>query len=128
MPVGAGQMRDRARVLSKTNTGTRVEGGYQKVPTQGPWFRCTYDPGNESEDRSAGGVRRRRRGATVTCGRRALDGSMIEVTASDRIELDSPRYGSLVLDITDTPEPVVPHRLVTGWTINVGKTERSASG
>jgi hypothetical protein len=125
--MARGQHRDKARIIRKKK-GTRTEGGYTKSPQYGPWFRCFYDPASEDETRSDGGVRRRRRGATIETSRLALDGSLIEIKASDRIEVDSRRFGTVTLDVTDTPERMVRGRTWLGWSVPVGATNRTAPG
>lgn len=123
-----GQLRDRARITSTVKSGTRVEGGYQRQTVIGPWFRCSYDPGDESESRSDGGVRRRRSGATLVTGRRATDGAAIELEATDAVEIDSQRYGTVRLDVVGTPERLVRGRSRIGWLVRLGKVDRKAPG
>lgn len=123
-----GQLRDRARIVTNVKSNTRVEGGYQTVLSFGPWFRCFYDPGNESEQRSDGGVRRRRAGAQLVTGKRALDGSTIDLEASMAVEIDSKAHGMLTMDLAGTPEKLVRGRVSIGWLAPLGKTNRKAPG
>lgn len=120
-------LRDRGRVIRKRNTGTRTEGGYDKKPEPGPWFRCFYDPGDESEVRTEGGVRRRRAAQVIT-GARALDGSAIELLATDVLEVQSRLHGDHRLDIVGDPEKLGNRRVARGWLARVGKTNRKAAG
>lgn len=123
-----GRLRDRARVIRKSKTSTRTEGGYQKTTGEGPWFRCYYDPGQESESRGPGSVHRRRSGAQLVCGRRALDGSLIDLQASDVIEVNSQTHGTLRLDVVGAPEPLGLRRTRKGWLAQLGATNRKAPG
>jgi hypothetical protein len=126
--VLGGQLRDRARVVRRESTGERVEGGYVKSVEYGPWFRCFYDTGDESETRGEGSVRRRRSGAQLVTGRRALDGTPIELKAQDEVEVDSRTHGTLRLDVTGTPERMAKGRTWIGWLAPMGKTNRQAPG
>lgn len=125
-----GQLRDRARVLRKTKEkGQRTDGGYvTREPAPGPWFRCHYERGDTPEVRGPGSVRRRETAAQLVTHRRALDGSEIEIKASDRIEVDSLRYGTVTLDIAGEPERLVHGRTWTGWLVPIAKVKRDAPG
>lgn len=130
-------MRDKARVIRQeprldvSSNRVRVNGGYINEPVTGPpelptWFRCAYDPGSEDESRGDGGVRRRRRGATVVCKRRATDGTEIDLKPSDVLEVDSRPLGLFTVSVTDTPERLYKGRVWIGWLVHVGATDRSA--
>lgn len=119
--------RDRCRVIRKAK-GERVAGGYVKgeLPP-GPWIRCVYDPGDETEVRTAGGVRRRR-ASTVVTGRRDIDGGEVELLASDELEVDSRIHGLVRVGVVGDPERVTRGRTWTGWQVRIGKTNERASG
>lgn len=109
-------------------TGSRVAGGYSKEPVFGPWFRCYYDPGDESEARGPGSVRRRRAGAQLVTPRRALDGTEIDLSPKGTVEIESRVYGTLTLDVTGTPERMRRGSSWQGWIVDLGKTNRAAPG
>jgi hypothetical protein len=121
-------MRDRARVVRKVRSSTRTAGGYNKTPDPGPWFRCDFDPGGEPEERREGGFRRRRAGASLRVPRRALDGSEIEIKASDDVEIDSRSHGTLSLSVTGTPERVMQGRVRIGYIVDLAAVDRKAAG
>ncbi len=123
-----GQFRDRARVQLFTKSETRVAGGYNKEASYGPWFRCYYDPGDESETRGAGSVRRRRAGVRIATSRYALDGTEIDLSAKGTLEIESRVYGTLTLDITGTPEKTRKGSSWNGWVADLGKVNRASPG
>jgi hypothetical protein len=123
-----GQLRDKARIIRKTKSATRTEGGYKTTDVPGPWFRCHYAQGDESEARSDGGVRRHRAGPQVVTHRLALDGSTIDVKAEDEIEIDSRTHGVFRAGITGAPLRMHKGRIWIGWLIDVAKTNRKAPG
>lgn len=128
MALGA-FLKDRARVLRTVNQGERVEGGYVKgPPIEGPWFRCYYDSGSESESRGPASVRRRRAGAQLIVGRKALDGTPIDIVASDQVIIESRAYGTITLDIEGDPERLIKGRTILGYIVPLGKTNRKAPG
>ncbi len=126
--MARGQMRDQARMQLAVKANVRVAGGYNKTATFGPWFRCYYDPGDESESRGAGSIRRRRSGAQITTPRRALDGSEIDLSAKGSVEIVSRVYGTLTLDITGKPERLRRGSSWQGWIADLSKTNRTAPG
>lgn len=123
-----GQLRDKARIIRVEKSNVRVEGEYKTSTVIGPWFRCFYDPGGESEERQLFGIRRRHSGAQLITGRRATDGSEIELKAQDRVEINSRGHGVLSLDVTGKPERLVKGRTRLGWLADLGKTNREAAG
>lgn len=126
--MARGQMRDRARMQVSVKTGPRVAGGYTKVPAFGPWFRCYFDPGDKSESRTSGSVRRRRAGAQITTPRRAQDGTVIDLSEKGTVEIQSRVYGTMLMDITGTPERVRRGSSWQGWVADLAKTDRKAPG
>lgn len=117
---------DKARVLRKSKDTVRVEGGYkEQAAVPGPWFRCFFDSGDESEVRTVGGVRRRRN-ATVTTLRRDTTGQPISVLATDQVEVNSRRFGVFVMDVMGDPQRLPRGRV--GLIVTLGKTNRSAPG
>lgn len=123
-----GALRDRARVIRTQTTPVRVEGGYQKREVPGPWFRAFYEPGTESESRGVSGVRRREAGSQLVTARRALDGSTIEILATDAVEINSTVHGSFRMDVDGEPERLAKRRTTIGWLVSLTKTRRDASG
>lgn len=124
MPVDS-QFNDKARVYRKTKQLVRnADGGYNEDEWIGPWFRCFYDIGGESEERGQAGIRRRRSGATIYAAVRATDGTLVDLKPEDSLEIDSPGHGQLKLDITARPEKVTKGRVVYCWIASVGKTNR----
>lgn len=79
----------------------------------GPVFRCLYDPGNESESRDGGRVRRVRP-ATLMYARRATDGTVIDLTANDLVEIDSSAHGTIRMEVEGTPTVIPKRRTVIG--------------
>lgn len=125
--VANSTFRDRVRVHRKAKA-ERVAGGY--VPRDlppGPWIRCAYDPGDETEVRTAGGVRRRR-AATVVTGRRDEDGNEVEFLATDELEVDSRAHGLIRVDVAGAPERLTRGRTWTGWRVTIGRTNPSSPG
>lgn len=118
---------DRARVRRNVVGAVRVEGGYQTTEVVGPWFRCMYDEGNESEQRSDGGVRRRRTGASMLVGRRNTDGTAVDIQHQDRVEIDSRRYGQITLYVEGTPKVIAKRRTRIGIQVALAKTQRASS-
>lgn len=127
MAVGA-YLRDRARVLRKTTTPERREGGYIKEDVIGPWFRCYFDPGTESEQRGNASIRRRRSGARLIAARKDLEGVALELKPEDRIEIVSRGHGILIMDVMGKPEKLVKGRTVLAWDVSLGKTNRESPG
>jgi hypothetical protein len=127
MAIGAA-MSDRARLIVHGRSAERVEGRFlPSGPTPGPWFRCYYDPGTESEARSTGGVRRTRP-ATLMFKLRAMDGSLVEAKASDEVEINSRRFGTIRMEIVGTPEPITKRISRIGWQAQLQKVSRKAPG
>jgi hypothetical protein len=125
--IGAA-MSDRARLIKHGRSTERVEGRFLPTgPTPGPWFRCYYDPGTESEARSTGGVRRSHP-ATLMFKLRAMDGTLVEATAKDEVEIQSRRFGTIRMEIMGTPEPIAKRTSRIGWIAALQKVSRSAPG
>lgn len=121
------QFKDKARIIRKVKQVVRnADGGYNEDTVIGPWFRCFYDPGSESEERGPGGVRRRRGGAQIYASKTATDGTPVELKAEDNLEVNSPAHGVLSLDITGKPEKAAKGRRVYCWIAAVGKTNRQS--
>lgn len=119
------QFNDKARIHRKIKQPVRnADGGYNQDEWIGPWFRCFYDTGAESEERGQGGIRRRRSGANVYAAMKAIDGTAVVLQAEDALELESPGHGSLKLDIVGKPEVAAKGRTRYCWMASVGKTNR----
>lgn len=127
MAIGA-HLHDLARTIRTTKTTVRIEGGYETETVVGPWFRCHYEPGDESEQRTPASIRRRRAGASIIAAKTAKDGTLVDLRAQDRLEINSKGHGVLSLDIVSTPEKLVKGRTVLGWQASLGKTSREAAG
>lgn len=120
---------DRATIRRDVETGERVEGEYLNESWTSPVFRCFYEPGSESESRSDGGTRRQRSGATLIVGKRAIDGSTIDIKAQDRIVIDSRRHGTVTMYVSGTPEAIAKRRTRIGWMVRLTAVARDgASG
>jgi hypothetical protein len=109
-------MVDRARVVSKASTGTRVEGTTKVVPTTGPWFRARLTLPDEDEDVEAG----RSRVRTVTRPELLYDltdasGEAVDLTTEHRLEVDSAQLGRNVWEVSAT-KPIRKRRRVIGHT------------
>lgn len=123
-----GAFRDKARTVRYPEATTRVRGGYVQAtgdPLYGPWFRCYYEPGEEGEQRSDAGVRRRRSGTTLYTVRRAMDGSAIAVQHDDQLDIDSLRHGRLLMNVEGTPERMPKGRV--GLVIRLAKTNMAST-
>lgn len=118
---------DRARVVRIVRRDVRVEGSYQTATSHGPWFRCRFDPGGEGEQRSAGGIRRTR-DAQLLIGRRALDGSKVQLVGSDVVEIESKALGTLSMQLSGAPEPIVARRSIVGWVATLSQVDKKAAG
>lgn len=118
---------DRARVVSTVRSDVRVEGSYQNKTRHGPWFRCRFDAGTEGEVRSAAGVRRTR-DATLLIGRRALDGSSLEFSGADVVEIESRALGLIRMQFRGAPEQIVKRRSVIGFLAVLDRVDPKATG
>ena len=126
MAIGAA-MSDRARLIKHTRSGTKVEGRFIPTSTPGPWFRCYYDPGTESESRGPGSVRRVLP-ATLIFKLRATDGSLVVASAKDEVEIESRRFGNVRMEIVGEPEALAKRFSRIGWLAQLQKVNRRAPG
>jgi hypothetical protein len=122
-------LKHRARLkLREQSLSRNPEGGYDVTTTAddlGDPFRCLFDPGDEGEDRSDGGIRRKRP-ATLMIGRRYLDGAALAIKAQDIVQLTTaPGFDDTLWEIVGNPKPIAKRRTIIGWTLTLSKVSRS---
>jgi hypothetical protein len=115
---------DRARRVSDTPTGEKVEGTTTFQTLHGPWFkvRLTLAPAPESDDPQAA-RRRVPHPGTILCGVKDADGGVVTVSAADRLWVDSKELGGALYEITSDGEPIRKKRKLIGWMANITRLE-----
>jgi hypothetical protein len=102
----------------------KVEGTTQFTNLRYPWFKCriTYGPAPESDDPQAA-RRRVPRPATLLCGLKDLDGGLLTLSATDRLEMNSKQLGQAIFDLISDPEPIRKKKKLIGWQANLTRVE-----
>lgn len=115
---------DRARLISKSDTGEKVNGRTTLKPVTSEWFRVRLFPaqGTESPD-TQGGRKRNVKRPQLLADRIDAVGETIEITANDQIEVDSPELGRSVWEVDGDPQIVRKKRAVLGFLANVSRLE-----
>lgn len=115
---------DRARRIVDTPLAEKVEGTTQFTTLSYSWFKCriTYGAAPESDDPQAA-RRRVPRPATLLCGVKDLDGNLLVINATDRLEMDSKQLGQAVFEVTSDGEPIRKKKKLIGWMANLTRVE-----
>lgn len=105
-------------------TGTRVEGTTLFAEYHEPWFKCRLMPSAapESDDTQAG-RRRVPHPAQMMCGLKDLDGNMLAINASDKLEINSQELGWALWEITSDGEPIRKKKKMLGWIASITRVE-----
>jgi hypothetical protein len=115
---------DRARRVTETPTGEKVEGTTIFRTLNGPWFkvRLQLSPAPESDDPQAG-RRRVPHPGTILCGVKDFDGGVVTISAADRLWVNSKQLGDALYEITSDGEPIRKKRKLIGWMANITRVE-----
>jgi hypothetical protein len=115
---------DRARQVSETPTGEKVEGSTIFQTSNGPWFkvRLTMSPAPEADDPQAG-RRRVPHPGTILCGVKDADGGAVTISSADRLWVNSKELGDALYEITSDGEPIRKRRKLIGWMANITRLE-----
>lgn len=114
---------DRARIVRKEASGPRVLGTTAVVPVGGSWFRCRLDipmgAENTTEEGIGGGRRSATKRPTLMYDVRDEDGGTVELSFTDKVEIDSPQLGLATWRASATPRPIRKKRKVIGWEVSL---------
>jgi hypothetical protein len=107
---------DRGRWLRSQEQEERVEGRPQRsAEVPGPWFRCRLEVDKGIEDRDPAHTTHRKQ-PVLMCGKRFIDGTLLDVRGDDKIEVVSRDYeGVRVFQIDGDPEVWTKRRVVVGY-------------
>jgi hypothetical protein len=114
---------DRGRIVRQATTGVKVEGTTIFEPEFLPLFKCRLTL-NEDVEKDADPRRKRvTREATLMVNKKDKGHNLVEVRASDRVEVISKQLGTGVWEVTGDPEPLRKRRVVIGWIVGVSRVD-----
>lgn len=116
-----GVLVDRARLVTNTSTGQKVEGTTLMTEGHGEWFKCRLflDMQQYPERTEQGGRRKRVKTPQVMFGVKDLQGDPLDVRGDQQIEVESKEYGRAMWQITADPQPIRKKRRVIGGLVEV---------
>lgn len=117
---------DRARVVRNVSAGTRVEGRTPYTATPGQWFKVRLSLPSGSESQASAG-RSTSQQAQVMTGRKDVSGAVLDVRASDQVEVVSAALGTYLFEVTGTPKPIRKKRRLLGWTVQLVEVDDQRS-
>lgn len=89
---------DRARLVTRVQTGDRVDGRPRRGTHYGPWFKCRLRDSRSTESMTDGSKRYRYR-PNFMAARKALDHTPVKLHGSDRLEIHSKEFGNAVYEL-----------------------------
>ena len=117
---------DRARLLVATRSTVRVAGRYPTTQAYSGPFRCRFTEAQESEGRSASGVRRTKPASLLVSKGALASRGIAAIGPADRVEITPAGAAAPVLfEVQGAPKPIRKRRTVIGWTVNLQKIRDS---
>lgn len=122
-----GALVDRARRVVREPLPERVEGTTQFVTVHYPWFRCRFslDAAPDTDATPQPGYRRVPQNAQLMCGMKDVDGGVLDLKATDRIEVDSKELGHAMYEATSAAQPIRKKRRMLGHTMTLMRVEEN---
>lgn len=116
---------DRARVVTSSMSGPRVEGSSGSTPVTGPWFkaRLTLTETRGRPDPTTG-ARVQTKQPTLLCLPTDTAGGAVVLTIEDRLEVSSVQLGTQVYDVAGDPTPIRKKRRVIGFQVDLQLVKR----
>lgn len=120
-------MTHRGRLISRADTGQRVEGTKVFSEVVGEWFKCRVFPDETQETEGVrGGRRMLMKTPHVVVGVKDLTGAAIDVGAigpDKLIELNAGPLGDAVWQVTSSPQPLLTRTKLLGYYFGVRRVE-----
>lgn len=114
MALGAALV-DKARIIRQQSIGFKVEGSTQYVDTEGAWFKARLELPSSPESETKVNRKRVTQKPTLLFKTKDLDGKVIEMRASDRVEVESHQLGTATWEVAGDPLPLRKRRALLGW-------------
>lgn len=127
MALGAALV-DRGRVVRLGEPGPKVEGTTKYKDVKGPLFKCRLEEGQQSEGEVNPNRKRVTANANMIYDKKDSSGNVLEIRASDRVEVVSQELGTAIWEAGGSPEPLRKRRKVIGWEIPLRRVEDNEAG
>jgi hypothetical protein len=118
---------DRARIIRQQTTGKKIEGTTIYEDVEQPWFRVRLTEAEAPEGSYDPRQKRVTRSAALLVARKDVAHNLVEIRASDRLEIRSRELGEGIWEVTAAPGPIRKKRRVIGWEAAVNQVDDAGS-
>lgn len=115
-----GALVDKARLISKSDTGVRIEGTIFRTVERSEWFRIRFDPDPAPEQRDDGQVKDNHPGNAMV-NKYDFNGQEVRLQGGDKLEIvaTDPALENGTYMLVSHPHPIRKKRRVIGYNVDL---------